>query len=148
MVRRLAEWHKAVIFVAILSVTVAGLYAYVQANQAPRVQPEGVRGVHLTIDGGDWKIDYGPAETTNNSAFAILMEASKAFGFPVEYIRYTIPDGVFVTAINGSVNGDGGRFWQYWVSGNYGSVAADHAAVHDGDTILWLYTSPREGTQG
>lgn len=146
MVRRLAEWHKALIFVAALSVTVAGLYAYVQASQPPRVQPQGVRGVHLTIDGGSWRIDYAPAETTNNSAFAILMEASEAFGFPVEYVRYTIPDGVFVTAINGSRNGEGGRFWQFWVNGAYGSVAADHAAIHDGDAVLWWYTSSREGT--
>jgi len=83
--------------------------------------------------------------TTNNTAFAILREASVALGFSLTYVPYEIPKGVFVTGINGSANGDGGRYWQYWVDGTYGTVAADHQALRDGAVVLWTFSIPSGG---
>src|SRR5205807_2274536 len=94
----------------------------------------------LDVQGEGWSIRYEPVATTNNTAFAILQEASVALGFSLTYVPYEIPNGVFVTGINGSMNGDGGRYWQYWVDGTYGAVAADHQGLRDGDVVQWTFS--------
>src|SRR5206468_12148855 len=58
--------------------------------------------VRLDVEGAGWSIRYTPTATNNNTVFGLLLEASAKFGFTVAYITYQIPQGVFVTAINGS----------------------------------------------
>ncbi|TLZ82446.1 MAG: DUF4430 domain-containing protein [Methanobacteriota archaeon] len=145
MVLRLSERVQAVAFVAILIVAVAGLYAVVQALQPAAIQTLSVRHARLDVKGEGWSIRYEPVATTNNTAFGILQEASVAMGFSLTYVPYEIPQGVFVTGINGSMNGDGGRYWQYWVDGTYGIIAADHQGLRDGDVVQWTFSIPSGG---
>jgi Domain of unknown function (DUF4430) len=145
VVLRASERVQAVVFVAIVIVAVAGLYAVVQALQPASVQALVVRHAKLEVKGDGWSIRYEPVATANNTAFGILREASATLGFSLSFVPYEIPMGVFVTGINGSMNGDGGRYWQYWVDGAYGMVAADHRALHDGDVIQWTFLIPSEG---
>ncbi len=145
MVPRLSERQQAIVFAAILIAAIAGLYATTQLMQPVRVRAAAVHLVRLDVDGAGWPIEYAPLTTTNNTPFGLLLEASANMGFPLAYVWYQIPQGVFVTAINGSVNGEGGRYWQYWVSGAYGDVAADVKALHDNDTVLWKFVSSVEG---
>lgn len=146
MARRLRERTKAVVFLVALAVTVAGLIAYVRASQPPPVPHTSIADVVLLVQGTGWTLRYAPSETVNNTVFTLLMEAADRLGFTVEYQAYLVPHGVFVTAINGTVSGQGPspRYWQYWVSGVYGDVAADVFAIHGGDTVLWNYTIPME----
>jgi hypothetical protein len=139
------ERWQAVAFTAVLIVAIAGVYAATLATQPAPVTPSVVHAAMLEVQGGSWTIRYRPDVTTNNTAFGILREASERLGFPLAYVPYEIPNGIFVTAINGSTNGDGGSYWQFWVNGDYGTVAADHRALHDGDAVLWTFSVPREG---
>ncbi len=132
-------------FAAILLTAIAGVYAMTQLLQPASVRARVVGLATLDVRGDGWSIRYAPAVTTNNTAFGILLEASARLGFPVAYASYEIPQGVFVTAINGSINGEGGRYWQYWVNGVYGDVAADHKALSDNDVVLWSFSSSQEG---
>ena len=145
MVRRLSERAQAVAFVALLVAAIAGLYATAQVMQPAAVPVVAVHSPRLEIAGSGWTIQYAPNRTTNNTAFGLLMEASAVLAFPVQYQMYEIPKGVFVLGINGSTNGDGGRYWQYWVNGVYGVVAADHQGLRDGDSVTWRYLVPQEG---
>lgn len=145
MVLRLSERVQAAAFVAILIVAVAGIYAAVQALQPAAIQTLIVQHPRLDVKGAGWSIRYEPVATANNTAFGILREASASLGFSVTYVPYEIPKGVFVTGINGSANGDGGRYWEYWVDGTYGAVAADHQALHDGAVVLWTFSIPSGG---
>lgn len=146
MAPRLSERRKAVIFLVALAVAIAGLIVYVQASQPRPVPSMMIADAVLRVEGAAWTIHYAPAETTNNTVFGLLMEAASRLGFRVDYQQYTVPHGVLVTAINGTVSGQGPspRYWQYWVNGVYGDVAADAFAIHSGDAILWNYTIPME----
>ncbi len=146
MRRRLSERAQAVAFVVVLAGTLTGLYAYIQVTQPPPVAASGLVRVSVWIDGGTWTIAYGPVETMNNTAFSLLMEASAKLGFPVQVVHYSIPSGVFVTSINGTTNGQGGRYWQYWVEGAYGETAADHFALKNGDALTWRFTTDQGGS--
>ena len=148
MVPRLSQRAQALVFVAVVVVAIGGLLAYVQATTPPRPASHGPVSVSLLIDSGTWTIRYGPATTTNNTPFSLLKEASARLGFPVDEVYYTLPSAVFVTAINGTANGQGGLYWQYWVDGVYGSVAADQMPLSNGDQVAWRFTTDRGGTAG
>jgi hypothetical protein len=142
---RLSERQQAIVFAGILIAAIAGLYATTQLIQPVPVQASAVRLVRLDVESGGWSIAYAPLATMNNTAFGLLLEASAKLGFPVAYIWYQIPQGVFVTAINGSVNGEGSRFWLYQVNGVYPSLAADHQALHDDDVVRWTFSASQDG---
>ena len=148
MARRMSELTKAAIFLVVLGVAIAGLWGWIQVSQPPPVKAAGVTGVSLEVDGAGWTVAYGPVTTTNNTAFGILLEAARHLGFTVHWINYTLPPGVFVLAINGTSNGQGGNFWQYWVNGTYGDVAADHAPLTDGSTVVWRFIADQGGAAG
>lgn len=145
MVRRLSERTQAVVFVVAVAVAITGLYGYIQVSQPRPVAASGLIRASLAIDGGAWTIAYTPNETLNNTAYSILVEASARLGFPVQATHWSIPDAMFVTSINGTTNGQEGRYWQFWVNGVYGATSADHAALKDGDAVLWRFTTDQGG---
>ena len=145
MALRLSGRQQAIVFVAILIAAIGGLYATTQAIQPVPVRASAVHLVRLDVEGVGWSIGYAPLATMNNTAFGLLLEASAKLGFSVTYVWYQIPQGVFVTAINGSVNGEGGRFWLYQVNGVYPSLAADHQALHDADVVRWTFSASQDG---
>jgi hypothetical protein len=148
MARRLSELHLAVAFAVIVLVAIAGLFALSRALQSEPAVASGVVTVSLVVDSGSWTIRYGPITTNNNTAFTLLVEASEHIGFSVREVHYTVPDAVFVTAINGTMNGQGGQYWQYWVSGVYGDVGADHYTLHQGDVVQWRFMADQGGGTG
>lgn len=129
------------IFLLVLGIAIAGLYGWAQASQAPPVTSGRVTGVSLLVDGGTWKIDYGPVTTTNNTAFALLLEGAHRLQFSVVYQNYSLPAGVFVISINGTANTAGGPGWQYWVGTSYGNRAANLYPLGDGSNVTWRYTA-------
>lgn len=141
MARKLSERTQAVLFLVVLCVAIAGLYGWIVTSQPRPVQAEGVTAVSLTVEGPNWTIHYAPPSTTNNTAFGLLLEASRHLHFALTWVNYTIPSGVFVTSINGTANGQGGSSWQYWVSGVYGNEAASLYPLHSGDTDTWRFTT-------
>lgn len=145
MVVSLSERLQAVVFVVVLAAAIGGLYAYIQLTMPPPVTPRGIVRASLLVDGGAWTISYGPVDTANGTAYGLLIEASAKLGFPVQAIHYSIPDAVFVTSINGTTNGQDGRYWQYWVNGVYPGVGADHFALSDGGAVLWRFTTDQGG---
>jgi len=142
---KLSERQQAFAFAAILITAIAGLYATTQLLQPVPVQASAVRFVRLDVEGVGWSIQYAPVTTNNNTAFGLLLEASAKLAFPVAYVWYQIPQGVFVTAINGSVNGEGNRNWLYQVNGVYPNIAADHRALNDDDVVRWIFSTSQEG---
>ena len=144
MVRRLSERAQAVVFLVVLAVAIGGLYGWIQASQPPAVQARSVTAVSLEVDGPNWPIRYGPVTTTNNPAFGILLEASQRLHFSVVASNWTLPNGVFVSAINGTTMA-GGLSWQYWVGPVYGDRAANLYPLADGDHVTWRFTTDQEG---
>ncbi len=141
MLRKIPERTQAAIFLVVLAVAIAGFYGWIQVSQAPPVAAKSVTGVSLTVDGPNWTIRYGPLTTTNNTAFGVLREAAQRLHFSLLWVNYSVPSGVFVTAINGTPNGPGGMSWQYWVSGVYGDRAASLYGLQNGDAVAWRFTA-------
>src|SRR5207245_918238 len=140
----MSEKQQAILFAAVLLAAIAGLYATTLLLQPGPVQASEVHFARLDVEGVGWSIQYAPVTPNNNTAFALLLEASAKLAFPVAYVWYQIPQGVFVTAINGSVNGEG-RYWLYQVNGAYPNIAADHRALSDDDVVRWSFSTAPAG---
>ena len=133
-------------FAAIIVLAALGLIA---AAQTFRSHPPALAGdiaLSMTIEGAGWTITYSSNETRNNTVHLFLLEAARALHFAVQWTNWSPPySAVFVDAINGSMNGDGGRWWVFWVDGAYGNTAADLTFLHGGESILWRFTTPEGG---
>lgn len=150
MAPRFSQRTQAIVFVAAVGIAIAGVYGLVQATQPAPVPAERVTNVSLVVETPEWTIRYGPVTTSNNTAYGILIEASQRLHFAVDppTLNGSFPAEVFVTAINGTTNGQGGLWWQYWVNGLYGNTAANLFPLHDGDQVAWRFTTNQEGGAG
>ncbi len=114
--------------------------------RTPRIAQEQVSGtVSLIVDFSDppaggvreWKdVPYMMGQT----AFSILKDATASVGLAL-YSSEASSTGVFIRQIGDKKNGDGGKYWQYWVNGKYAMVAADQKLLAPADIILWKFTS-------
>ena len=131
----------SIAFAASLTVSVAGVWALANASFLQGVPPSS-EDIHLRlkVTGGSCSISFESNASRNNSAFSFLLEGARALHFSVVWQNWTMPpDSVFVHSIGGDVNGDNGRWWQYWIDGAYGSVGANHAVLNDGDVLEWRF---------
>jgi len=92
--------------------------------------------VTITADFGEgftkeWKVNVKKDET--------IFDAMKATGMQFDYNIQSL--GVFVTSIEGlAENRSTGRYWQYWINGEYSQLGISIVNVTDGMKIEWKYT--------
>ena len=142
----LPERVKAALFAAAILLSSVGLILGAQAFRPQPLPLEQGIAVSMSIEGPGWALTYSNPETRNNTVFAYLLEAAATLHFVVEWTNWSPPySAVFVDAIGGAHNGDGGRWWVFWVDGAYGATAADLTVLHGGETILWRFTVPEGG---
>ena len=88
--------------------------------------------------GIDLTIDFGNGTVTSHSG----LSAPDVYNLTVslfEVDEVWAGDRVFINAIDG-VQQDENHGWQYWVNGNYASIAANLYILEDGDSVLWNRT--------
>ncbi|MBD3406694.1 MAG: DUF4430 domain-containing protein [Candidatus Lokiarchaeota archaeon] len=91
-------------------------------------------GITLQVDFGN-----GTLRTFNDLSSDTVLNLTESV-LPVEYEW----EGnlVFVTAIDGvSQSSQEGKWWQYWINGEYGSIAANKYILDDYDTVEWKLVS-------
>lgn len=96
--------------------------------------------IFYVIDSGDEKKIYDGIllfEGNNNTIFSVLKKLSEVDkAFDIKYsndARY----GIFVESIGGIKNGTDGKYWQYYINGTLGDVAADKKELKAGDKVEW-----------
>ena len=47
--------------------------------------------------------------------------------------------GILIEGINGKINGEDDKYWQYFVNGTMPQVGADKLELKDGDIVEWRY---------
>jgi len=92
--------------------------------------------VTITADFGEgftkeWKVKVSKDDT--------IFDAMKATGMQFDYNIQSL--GVFVTSIEGlAENRSTGRYWQYWINGEYSQLGISIVNVTDGMKVEWKYT--------
>ena len=73
-----------------------------------------------------------------STVFSELISYGKKNNIEIKY-NNNYKYGVFIESIGGVQNGAEGRYWQYYVNGILGSVAADKKSLKKGDMIEWRF---------
>ncbi len=100
--------------------------------------PADSRTVRIKIMGDGWTMDYN-ISASNDTVYSILMRCSSEYNFTVEFTYWESYDAVVIDSINGDVNGEGGKYWQYYVNGIYSMESCDKQKVSNGDFIEWNF---------
>ena len=100
--------------------------------------------VKMVIVGEGWRIEDNIFAYGGDTVFSILERCSSRNDFSFEYTYYEDFDSVLIDSINNAVNGDGGKYWQYYAStyenGDSPPMAGcDKYEVSNGDYILWNF---------
>ena len=138
--------HTGSIFIIITAVLVF-LVGYAVDNEAERLEDLGYIGT------ASISFEYGisPKETFANfpiregwyvedllntlSSEKNIGIVSKSFGEDI---------GLFIESINGVGQDESdGKWWQFWVNGEYSNQGVSNTPVHDGDFIEFKYTDNR-----
>ncbi|UCE74657.1 MAG: DUF4430 domain-containing protein [Methanomassiliicoccales archaeon] len=135
---------EALALVSVLAVAVGGLWFLAEhLEEGDEVKtPNNPINVNLKIIEGNWIIDYNNVDTLNNTVYKLLIECSKEHNFSVKYTYWQGYDSVFINAINGTQNGEDGKWWQYYVNDEYGDVGCDKKELTNGDYVEWRFEEP------
>ncbi|MFZ2969660.1 MAG: DUF4430 domain-containing protein [Minisyncoccia bacterium] len=91
------------------------------------------------IAGDNYDFSYSfNSQDSGSNVFSGLLIYAKDNNFEVEY-NNNYDYGVFVESIDGIRNGDEGKYWQYYVNGSLGDVAADKKILQEGDRVEWRF---------
>lgn len=78
------------------------------------------------------------AENANSTVFQELLDYGNKNNIEVKY-NNNYEFGAFIENIGKAKNGDGGKYWQYYVNGKLGEVASDKKILNVGDVIEWRF---------
>ncbi len=99
--------------------------------------------VSLSLDFGD-----GNTETFENveiSGGESVLDVLELSGADVSSRDFGEGMGVFIEAINGvgDRRGDEGKWWQFWVNGEYSHMGTSSYKINSGDSIEFKFTDER-----
>lgn len=92
----------------------------------------------VASQGKNTKIDYIISNTNSTTVFDALKSYTESNEIDLKYSNNS-KYGIFVESIIGIKNGDEGKYWQYYVNGVLGDVAADKKMVKAGDKVEWRF---------
>ncbi|MDD5433419.1 MAG: DUF4430 domain-containing protein [Candidatus Pacebacteria bacterium] len=143
-------------FIAVLSIiiVVAGVYFLSQQySQLPelgsalpgkQIVQEIISGDFLAKDVG-YEINNGQGNkvyefdyVASSTVFSALEAIGQKEDFAITFKDY--PEmGVLIQSIGTTTNGTDNKYWQYWVNGVLGEVAADKKFLKPGDRVEWKF---------
>lgn len=137
-----------IFFVVILAILSCGAIAYKSYwTRSPLDESSIIENVlesqvSYIINYEEGNIDeYEIDASENSTVFSLLEELARRENFDIETDFY--PEmGIFIESIGEAKGGTDNKWWQYWVNGNLGEVAADKKNVKAGDLIEWEFEAP------
>jgi hypothetical protein len=95
--------------------------------------------VVLVINGEGWNLKENVVAYEDDTVFSLLQRSLLRNDITFEYTYYEEFDSLLIDSIFDDVNGDEGKYWQYYVNGDLPIVGADNLRATNGDTIEWRF---------
>jgi hypothetical protein len=109
------------------------------------IDAQGANENIVAAEGITLSLDFGNGTTReydNLNGSTVLNVTSSVLDVEVQWYG----SFAYIRGIEGLV-GVGDTGWEYWVNGEFASIAVNLYVLHDSDSILWKYTSPQPHTQ-
>jgi len=137
-IARLGTFAAVVVALASLIVAASVTNCFSLVTEPEDVH-ELVENVSMKIISPNWNIEYMHVNTNNATVADFLFECADQYNFDVEAEFWTGYNSFFVEAINGIENGEDGRYWQYYVNGEYADVGCSKYVLQDNDVVEWWF---------
>lgn len=92
-------------------------------------------------------LDLGPGKKSLQENFVVGANLFDAFktatareGIEMKSKEYP-GAGYIVESVGGLKNGADGKYWQFWVNGQYSNVGASSYVIRPGDVVEWKFTN-------
>jgi hypothetical protein len=95
--------------------------------------------VHIMIQGDDWVVEENIVAYAGETMFSLLQRSTERNDLSLKYTYYKDFDSMLVDSIGTDVNGEGGKYWQYYVNGDIPMIGCDKYIVSNGDMVLWKF---------
>jgi len=102
-----------------------------------------VGNVSIIISSPQWSIEYLHRNTKNVTVADFLFECATFFNFSVQKEYWKGYHSFFITGIHDIKNGDEGRYWQYYVNGQFADVGCSNYFLTDNDVVEWRFEPSR-----
>jgi hypothetical protein len=93
----------------------------------------------LKITSPDWTFDYLNIDTNNATVADFLFECAEIHDFEVEFRYFSGYDSYYITSINGIKEGTDGRYWQYYVNGEFSDVGCSKYVLNNDYLVEWKF---------
>ena len=140
------KWLNSIVYISIvlLLATAIIVVSHTQINSTIRSthnmdSNQRIHHVNLKIITPTWNISYIDINTSNMTVADLLFECAKIYNISIEKNYWTGYNSFFIEEINGTRNGEDGRYWQYYVNGEYADVGCSSYILHDYDTVEWRF---------
>jgi len=100
---------------------------------------ERVENVSMKIVSSGWNINYLNVTTNNVTVADFLLECAEYYGFSVKADNWESYDSLFIESINDIENGKDGRYWQYYVNGEFANVGCSRYYLKNNDVVEWRF---------
>ncbi len=94
-------------------------------------------GITLLIDTGEGSAQKYETEKNQSTAFEVLDQVSKRYNFEISSTQYET--GIFIKSIAAKENGEGNKYWIFYVNGKMAQVSADKQVVKAGDIVEFRF---------
>jgi len=95
--------------------------------------------VKLVVIGDKWMIKDNIFAYEDETVFSILEEFTDRNSISLETTYYEQFDSVLIDSIGINQNGEGSKYWQYYVNGDIPMVGCDKFNIFNGDIIEWRF---------
>lgn len=95
--------------------------------------------VYVVIMGEGWTITDHLVAYKGETVLSLLERCAERNDFTVEYTYYEQFDSTLIDSIHGVINGNDGKYWQYYVNGELPMIGADKCLISNGDSLKWSF---------
>ncbi|MBI3273884.1 MAG: DUF4430 domain-containing protein [Candidatus Colwellbacteria bacterium] len=131
----------SLIIVSVLALGLLGA-SFLVDTEAPfeiPVASDTVSRAELIVDFGNGVPKSFALEPHGENLFVLTKNKLSQSGIELGYEKYA-GLGELITRIGDKKGGTDGKYWQYWVNGNYAQVGASSYSVKPDDVIEWKFT--------
>ncbi len=140
--KRIKTIHKipvVAIALALVALSLTGTAMQVPEKSEVWLENSDETSVKMVIIGNEWRIEDNIVAYEGDTVFSILEKVAKRNDISFEYTYYKDFDAALIDSIGKDVNGDGGKYWQYYVNNDIPMVGCDQYALSNGDYVEWSF---------
>lgn len=134
--------HKipvAVLALCLIALSFTGTALQVPEKSEIWLEKSDETSVTMIITGNGYTNEYNIIAYNDDTVFSLLERISSKNDFSFEYTYYEQFDSILIDSINNVVNGEDGKYWQYYINGEIPMIGADKYKVSNGDYVEWIF---------